>query len=136
LVHEEVAPYSAEKQGHENSAQASLAEPESDEDQSYDDLDPWEWEEAERKFSILKEAELELELLEHAEKRIDLNEEQQKGVDLILDGRNVFYTGPAGTGKSHVLRAFVGQLEAQGKHVYITAPTNLAALKIGGVTLS
>ncbi|KJX93813.1 hypothetical protein TI39_contig4251g00007 [Zymoseptoria brevis] len=33
-----------------------------------------------------------------------LSEEQRRLVNLILDGRNIFYTGSAGTGKSTVLR--------------------------------
>ena len=60
--------------------------------------------------------------------------EQQHVVDLILSGRNVFYTGSAGCGKSTVLKAFVRQLQALGKRVKIVAPTNLAALNVGGIT--
>ncbi|KAF9698916.1 hypothetical protein EKO04_002875 [Ascochyta lentis] len=60
--------------------------------------------------------------------------EQQQVVDLILQGHNVFYTGSAGCGKSTILQAFVKQLEAKGKRVKIVAPTNLAALNVGGQT--
>ena len=60
--------------------------------------------------------------------------EQQHVVNLILSGRNVFYTGSAGCGKSTVLKAFVRQLQALGKRVRIVAPTNLAALNVGGIT--
>jgi ATP-dependent DNA helicase PIF1 len=60
--------------------------------------------------------------------------EQQNVVDLILSGRNVFYTGSAGCGKSTVLKASVRQLQALGKRVRIVAPTNLAALNVGGIT--
>lgn len=63
-----------------------------------------------------------------------LTPEQQKVVDLILQGHNVFYTGSAGCGKSTILKAFVKQFQAQGKRVKIVAPTNLAALNVGGVT--
>jgi hypothetical protein len=63
-----------------------------------------------------------------------LKPEQQKVVDLILEGRNVFYTGSAGCGKSTILKAFVKQLQLRGKNVKIVAPTNLAALNVGGVT--
>jgi hypothetical protein len=63
-----------------------------------------------------------------------LKAEQQKVVDLILQGHNVFYTGSAGCGKSTILKAFVKQLQVRGKSVKIVAPTNLAALNVGGVT--
>lgn len=60
--------------------------------------------------------------------------EQQHVVDLIVQGHNVFYTGSAGCGKSTILKAFVKQLEKKGKKVKIVAPTNLAALNVGGQT--
>jgi ATP-dependent DNA helicase PIF1 len=63
-----------------------------------------------------------------------LKPEQQKVVDMILEGHNVFYTGSAGCGKSTILKAFVKQLSHLGKRVKIVAPTNLAALNVGGVT--
>jgi ATP-dependent DNA helicase PIF1 len=64
----------------------------------------------------------------------DLCPEQQALVDLILSGRNVFYTGSAGTGKSTVLKAFVQELRARNKTVNIIAPTGRAALDINGQT--
>jgi ATP-dependent DNA helicase PIF1 len=63
-----------------------------------------------------------------------LSAEQQRVVDLILQGHNVFYTGSAGCGKSTILKAFVKQLQAKGKRIKIVAPTNLAALNVGGQT--
>ena len=64
----------------------------------------------------------------------DLTAEQQALVDVILSGKNVFYTGSAGTGKSTVLKAFKTSLEKQRKIVDIIAPTGIAALQVGGVT--
>jgi ATP-dependent DNA helicase PIF1 len=63
-----------------------------------------------------------------------LCKEQADLVDLIMSGRNVFYTGSAGCGKSTVLKAFVKRLTAQGKTVQILAPTGRAALAINGTT--
>ncbi|EPE04331.1 atp-dependent dna helicase pif1 [Ophiostoma piceae UAMH 11346] len=63
-----------------------------------------------------------------------LNTEQQQVVDLIMEGHNVFYTGPAGCGKSTVLRAFTQRLKVCGKTVTILAPTGRAALNVGGMT--
>ncbi|KAF5981301.1 hypothetical protein FBULB1_4867 [Fusarium bulbicola] len=63
-----------------------------------------------------------------------LCKEQQDLLDLILSGRNVFFTGSAGCGKSTVLKAAVKKLRAAGKIVHITAPTGRAALGVNGVT--
>lgn len=63
-----------------------------------------------------------------------LCKEQSDLVNLILSGRNVFYTGSAGCGKSTVLKAFVSELKANGKRVKIVAPTGRAALDINGST--
>ncbi len=54
----------------------------------------------------------------------------------ILDaGHSVFLTGPAGSGKTYVLNAFVRQARADGKSVAITASTGLAATHLGGSTI-
>lgn len=60
--------------------------------------------------------------------------EQEDLVRLILSGRNVFYTGSAGCGKSTVLKAFTKRLRAMGKKVQIVAPTGRAALQVNGQT--
>lgn len=64
----------------------------------------------------------------------ELCKEQADLVDLILSGKNVFYTGSAGCGKSTVLKAFVKRLRQMGKEVNIIAPTGRAALDINGST--
>ena len=61
--------------------------------------------------------------------------EQFELVNLIMKGRNVFYTGSAGCGKSTVLRFFVARLKDRGSRVRIIAPTGKAALEVGGATL-
>ncbi|KAK8048508.1 hypothetical protein PG994_010238 [Apiospora phragmitis] len=60
--------------------------------------------------------------------------EQAALVDLICSGRNVFYTGSAGCGKSTVLKAFTKRLEVEGKKVHVLAPTGRAALQVNGTT--
>ena len=60
--------------------------------------------------------------------------EQRGLVDLILSGKNVFYTGSAGCGKSTVLKAFVKELREMGQDVRIVAPTGKAALEVNGST--
>lgn len=63
-----------------------------------------------------------------------LSAEQQHVVDLIMEGHNVFFTGPAGCGKSTILRAFKRKLTELGKTVVVLAPTGRAALNVGGMT--
>jgi hypothetical protein len=47
-------------------------------------------------------------------------------------GRNVFLTGAGGTGKSTQLRAFISECR---RRVSVTAPTGVAALNVGGMTI-
>jgi hypothetical protein len=61
--------------------------------------------------------------------------EQAELVDIILSGRNVFYTGSAGCGKSTVLKAFTRRLRDKGRQVDIVAPTGISALGVGGSTI-
>lgn len=61
-----------------------------------------------------------------------LNDEQQRLVSLIVSGKNVFYTGSAGSGKSTVLNAAVKALMKEGRRVQIVAPTGRAALQVNG----
>jgi len=49
-----------------------------------------------------------------------------------LAGRNCFLTGMAGNGKSTTLRAFIRE---SIKRVDVTAPTGVAALNVGGMTI-
>ena len=47
-------------------------------------------------------------------------------------GRNCFLTGAGGTGKSTQLRAFIAESQ---RRVSVTAPTGVAALNVGGMTI-
>jgi ATP-dependent DNA helicase PIF1 len=55
-------------------------------------------------------------------------------VELAASGRNIFYTGSAGCGKSTVLHAIKARLRNMGKNVEVLAPTGKAALAINGIT--
>ncbi|KAJ0059041.1 hypothetical protein NL108_007279, partial [Boleophthalmus pectinirostris] len=62
-----------------------------------------------------------------------LNKEQAAVLSAVLSGRNVFFTGSAGTGKSFLLKRIIGSLPP--KSTYATASTGVAACHIGGTTL-
>jgi ABC-type dipeptide/oligopeptide/nickel transport system ATPase component len=59
---------------------------------------------------------------------------------MVVDqGRSVFFTGSAGTGKSVLLREIIRALKkkyaGKGDAVAVTASTGIAACNIGGVTI-
>ncbi|KAF5387400.1 hypothetical protein D9757_005787 [Collybiopsis confluens] len=67
-----------------------------------------------------------------------LSQEQSQILRLVEDGKSVFYTGSAGTGKSVLLREIIKSLKKKFKAldaVAITASTGIAACNIGGVTM-
>ncbi|KAK6346446.1 hypothetical protein TWF730_011373 [Orbilia blumenaviensis] len=67
---------------------------------------------------------------------IPLTPEQDMILQAVLKGDNVFFTGPAGSGKSLVL-AHIKYALAKDNLVYaVTAPTGIAAVLIQGVTIN
>ena len=66
---------------------------------------------------------------------VSLDAGQLDGLAAILGGRNVFVTGGAGTGKSTLLAHAVRDLAARGRSVLVCAPTGVAALNVGGMTI-
>ena len=63
----------------------------------------------------------------------NLTDEQRRVISAVLSGRSVFFTGSAGTGKSHLLKFIVERLPPET--TYVTASTGIAASHIGGITL-
>ncbi|KAL7533853.1 hypothetical protein ACHAWF_004646, partial [Thalassiosira exigua] len=74
--------------------------------------------------------------------RSTLNDEQRRVVESILSGHSTFFTGPAGSGKSHVLSSLltanelgVGSPSGTPRKVVVTATTGVAACNVGGITI-
>lgn len=68
---------------------------------------------------------------------VTLSKRQYEVVMSVLRGQSVFFTGAAGTGKSHVIKVIVDAIKKMKKEdlLSITAPTGVAACNIGGTTL-
>jgi ATP-dependent DNA helicase PIF1 len=79
--------------------------------------------------NILSQKESEAKLL------VVLNENQQKAFDHFKNNKNVFITGPAGTGKSVVIKEIIKYCIDNNIHFGTTATTGNAALLIGGRTI-
>ena len=60
---------------------------------------------------------------------------QKEALEILKTGRNVFLTGPAGSGKTHVLREYISYLKDLGANIGITASTGIAATHMGGTTI-
>ena len=58
-----------------------------------------------------------------------------KAIELVMEGKSLFITGKAGTGKTQLLKEIVSRLEAKKRYVAVTAPTGIAAHNADGVTL-
>lgn len=67
------------------------------------------------------------------EEKLILNDEWIKVLDLLNNGsEHIFLTGEGGTGKSTLLQHYVSHCR---KNVAVVAPTGVAALRAGGMTL-
>lgn len=62
---------------------------------------------------------------------VSLTKKQQYALDKMREGKNVFLTGKAGTGKSFVVNIF----REEKSKMLVCAPTGIAALNVDGATL-
>lgn len=59
----------------------------------------------------------------------------KEAIRLIEQGKSLFITGKAGTGKTTLLKEIVKRLRSEERLVAVTAPTGVAAHNAQGVTL-
>ncbi len=60
---------------------------------------------------------------------------QSEALDILKMGKNVFLTGAAGSGKTHVLNSYIQYLKSHAVDVAVTASTGIAATHLGGMTI-
>lgn len=75
------------------------------------------------------------EIIIEKKKELVLNEEQESALSSFKEGKNIFLTGPAGTGKSVTLRKMIEHCDIKGYPYGVTATTGSAAFLIGGRTI-
>jgi ATP-dependent DNA helicase PIF1 len=70
---------------------------------------------------------------------MELNYLQKKAFDLVIDGKNIFITGPGGTGKTKLILYIVFNLRTEFNYkkdeIAITSTTGTSALLISGTTI-
>src|SRR3989344_3187244 len=60
---------------------------------------------------------------------------QDEAFEIMKMGHNVFLTGPAGSGKTHLLNKYIKYLKENEVHVGVTASTGIASTHINGRTI-
>ena len=60
---------------------------------------------------------------------------QREALNILKTGKNVFITGPAGSGKTFVVNEYIKYLKDHGVPIGVTASTGIAATHMGGVTI-
>lgn len=71
---------------------------------------------------------------EELKKELKLSEKQNEAYNLMVNGKSIFLTGSAGTGKTEVIKMFI-KVYKQNKIIGVTSTTGISALLFGGVTI-
>lgn len=64
-----------------------------------------------------------------------LSDDQKRVFDAVREGRSLFFTGSAGTGKSFLLKTIIKYLKDYKINLAVTASTGIAASHLSGTTL-
>ena len=67
--------------------------------------------------------------------KIEFTMKQGRALEIMKTGRNVYLTGVAGSGKTHVLNEYIKYLTRHNIKVGVTASTGIAATHLGGITI-
>ena len=67
--------------------------------------------------------------------RYTLDKYGSKALELVMNGKSLFITGKAGTGKTTVLHEISSKCRSNNKKIVVLAPTGVAAKNAGGVTI-
>lgn len=62
---------------------------------------------------------------------MELSPQQQYAINAVMEGKNIFLTGPGGVGKSHIIQHIQREALAAGKIIQVTALTGRAAIAVG-----
>ena len=69
-----------------------------------------------------------------------LTEKQQNAFNYMKSGKNVFLTGPGGSGKSFLIKYFIdwykSEKETEDSKIFITSTTGLSSILIDGITIN
>jgi len=70
---------------------------------------------------------------------IEFTEKQNKALEYLKDGKNIFLTGPGGSGKSFIIKYYVNWFnlhkENEYSKIHITSTTGLSSILIDGITI-
>jgi len=70
---------------------------------------------------------------------IEFTEKQNKALEYLKEGKNIFLTGPGGSGKSFIIKYYVNWFnlhkENEYSKIHITSTTGLSSILIDGITI-
>lgn len=70
---------------------------------------------------------------------IEFTEKQNKALEYLIEGKNIFVTGPGGSGKSFIIKYYVNWFQLHKNtekcNIHITSTTGLSSILIDGITL-